>query len=97
GILGESAATPAADFDVRVRAPNAVKVLSTGAELQPRHFRATAVRDIGLALGPFRVQSMVARGLTIKVASISRPRRSDLALAQRALQRLAARYGAYPW
>jgi hypothetical protein len=97
GILGESAATPAADFDVRVRAPNAVKVLSTGAELQRGHFRATAVRDIGVAVGPFRVRSVFTRGLAIKVASITRPRASDLALARRALQRLAQRYGAYPW
>ena len=45
----------------------------------------------------FRVESAVARGLTVKVASIGPPRAADLVLARRALQRLAQRYGPYPW
>jgi Peptidase family M1 domain len=98
-LLAENAATPAADFDLRVQAPSGLRAIATGAELGPGHFRAHTVRDIGLAVGPFRVHSLVDRGVTVRVASTSRFRqaRTALGFARRALRILAERYGRYPW
>jgi hypothetical protein len=99
-ILGESAATPAADFDLRVQAPRGLRVLATGAPLGDGRFRAHAVRDIAVAVGPFRIRSLVDRGVTLRVASIGlTARRADIALvfARHALQALDRRYGRYPW
>jgi hypothetical protein len=99
-ILGESAATPAADFDLRVRAPRGLHILATGAPLGGGRFRAHAVRDLALAVGPFRIRTIVDRGVTLRVGTIGvAPRRADVALAfaRRALGALGHRYGAYPW
>lgn len=95
--LAESAATPAADFDLRVEAPNDLRVVATGVELGRRHFRARAVRDIALAVGPFQVTSAMERGVRVQIASVGAPREISLALVRQALRRLGARYGAYPW
>jgi hypothetical protein len=95
-ILGETAATPAADFDLRVHAPKGYRVLASGAPLGGGHFRARAVRDVAVAVGRFRVQTAHERGVTVRVASIGRAPRL-LGLAQRALRALSDRYGPYPW
>src|SRR6266545_2036267 len=55
-IPGETAATPAADFDLRVHAPRGLRIVATGAELGAGHFRARAVRDVGVAAGRFHVE-----------------------------------------
>src|SRR5262249_56515157 len=52
-ILGETAATPAADFDLHVDAPAGYRILATGAPLGGGRFRARAVRDVALAVGRF--------------------------------------------
>jgi hypothetical protein len=95
-ILGETAATPAADFNLHVHAPPGYRILATGAPLGSGRFHAHAVRDVGLAVGRFRVQEATDRGVTLRVASIgSAPRMLDL--ARKALRELSARYGRYPW
>jgi Peptidase family M1 domain len=95
-ILAETAATPVADFDLRVHTPKGYRVLASGAPLGGGHFRARAVRDVAVAVGRFRVQTATARGVTVRVASIGRaPRLLDI--ARRALRELSDRYGAYPW
>jgi hypothetical protein len=95
-ILGETAATPAADFDLRVHAPAGYRVLATGAPLGGGRFHARAVRDVGLAVGRFHVQAATEHRVTIRVASIgAAPRMLDL--AREALRNLSARYGQYPW
>jgi hypothetical protein len=99
-ILGESAATPAADFDLRVHAPRGLRILATGAPLGGGRFNAHAVRDLALAVGPFRIRTLVDRGVTLRVASIGiTNRRADVALAfaRKALDALGRRYGAYAW
>ena len=99
-ILGESAATPAADFDLRVRAPLGVGVVATGDPLGGGRFQAHAVRDIALAVGPFRMRTLTDRGVQLRVASVGLDaRRADVALAfaRHALETLDDRYGDYPW
>ena len=99
-ILGESAATPAADFDLRVHAPRGARVVATGDPLGGGRFRAHAVRDVALAVGPFRIRTVTDRGIRLRVASIGlTAQRADVALAfaRHALETLADRYGEYPW
>jgi hypothetical protein len=95
-ILGETAATPAADFDLHVHAPPGYRILATGAPLGGGRFHARAVRDVGLAVGRFRVQTATQNGVTVRVASIG-PVPRVLDLARNALRDLSARYGRYPW
>ena len=98
-ILAESAATPAADFDLHVRTPPGLRAVATGAELGDGHFRAHAVRDLALAVGPFGVESAAEGGVTVRVAATQKLRqaRVALALARHALAALASRYGPYAW
>jgi len=99
-ILGESAGTPAADFDLRVHAPRGLRILATGDPLGAARFSARAVRDIALAVGPFRIRSLADRGVTLRVASIGvTSQQADIALAfaRHALRVLDDRYGPYPW
>jgi hypothetical protein len=98
-IPGETAATPAADFDLRVHAPRGLRILATGAELGAGHFRARAVRDIGLAVGRFHVESVTSDGVTLRAAATKNVRQADisLAFARHALHLLSERYGRYPW
>jgi len=95
-ILGETAATPAADFDLHVDAPAGYRILATGAPLGGGRFRARAVRDVALAVGRFDVHTASDHGVTVRVASIGGAP-GMLGLAQDALRKLSARYGRYPW
>jgi hypothetical protein len=98
-ILGESAGTPAADFDLHVHAPRGLRVLATGRDLGGGHFQAQAVRDLALAVGPFRVQSLVADGVKLRIAATTNfaGAKAKLRFARHALRALAERYGPYPW
>ena len=98
-IPGESAATPAADFDLRVRIPRGLRAVASGADLGGGRFRAHAVRDLALAVGPFHVEAVDADGVTVRVAATQHPRQAGVALvfARHALEALMSRYGRYPW
>ena len=96
--LAETAATPAADFDMRVQAPRGLRILASGTEVGRGHFQAHAVRDVAVVVGPFRVIS--AKGkvkLRVAFTGSSRATSTALAIAATALRELSARYGAYPW
>jgi hypothetical protein len=95
-ILAESAATPAADFDLRVHAPTGYRVLATGDPLGNGRFRAHAVRDVAVAVGRFHVQRANEGGVTVRVASAGATA-DILPLARDALRELSARYGPYAW
>jgi hypothetical protein len=93
-ILAESSTSPVADFDVRVRAPHGLAALVS---------EGTAVRDVAVAVGRFRVATAVVRAprpVRVRVA-VARGGRGDpravLAMATSALVRLSRLYGAYPW
>jgi hypothetical protein len=102
-ILAESSTTPAADFEVRIRAPRGVRVLASGDPAGPRLWRAHAVRDVAVAVGGFRVLAGKVRApapVTVRVAvPLSSPLRPEivLRLARTALVRLSRLYGPYPW
>lgn len=101
-ILAESSTSPTADYDVFVTAPRGFRTLVSGDEIAPGHWRAHAVRDIGLASGRFSVVSGVAHAprrvdVHIGVADGAQRGRVILRDAISSLQRLSRRYGAYRW
>jgi Peptidase family M1 domain len=102
-ILGESATTPTADFDVRVRAPRGAVVLASGARGRDGAWHARAVRDFGLTVGRFAVATGTAHGphpVTVHAAvyrSAGITKAAGLRLAKRSVERLSRIYGAYPW
>jgi hypothetical protein len=99
-ILLETSTAPAADFDVRIRAPGGLRVLASGVEVGPGRWHAAGVRDVAVAIGRFRVATTVAHApgsVTVRVAATSGSTSRQLALAKRALEQLSRRYGPYPW
>jgi hypothetical protein len=98
--LAESAATPAADFDVRVAAPRGFDVVATGVRYGGNHFKARSVRDFALAVGHFRMRSAQVGRVTVRVATSNLSHTQAgvlLAFARHALRSLSTRYGPYPW
>jgi len=102
-ILGESAASSAADFDVRVRVPRGLSAIASGVPLGNGRWQARAVRDFALAVGRFRLATGIAHvphrvKVRVAVAAAAEGNgRSFVKLAVRALERLSRRYGAYRW
>ena len=102
-ILGESSTSPTADFEVRVRAPAGSRVLVSGTAAGNGVWRASAVRDVGLAVGRFHLAAGTAhtpRPVTVRVAvppSAAILPAIALRLARSSVERLSRLYGAYPW
>jgi hypothetical protein len=103
-LLAESSTTPTADFDVRVRAPSGTRVVVSGDPLGHGRWHARAVRDVGLAVGRFRVAVTTAHApgpVTIRVAytvpPAFPPQAMRLRSAKISLERLSRLYGPYPW
>jgi hypothetical protein len=103
---GESFYSLAARWDARLRIPARLRAATTGAALSERvrrrarvlHVATARARDFGLAVGPFRVRTTVARG--VRVRAFSRPHARNVAANLRAarrtvdaLSRRLARYG----
>jgi hypothetical protein len=95
--------SPTADFDVRVSVPGRSRVLASGEEVSPGHWRARAVRDFALAIGPFQVTSRMLDAprpvrLTVGVERGSSYSAGDfIAAAADALRFYAKHYGDYSW
>jgi hypothetical protein len=102
-ILAESSTTPASDFDVRVDTPSGMRALVSGTNVGVGHWHASGVRDIGLAVGRFRIVSRIAhapRPVTVQVGVMrlsAVQAGTILRMATRALERLSRLYGPYPW
>jgi hypothetical protein len=99
-ILGESSTAPAADFDITVKVPRGLRAVVTGDSAGAGRWHAEAVREIGLAVGRFRIASTTAHApdpVSIRVATVSGSSARLLTLAKSALERLSRKYGSYPW
>jgi hypothetical protein len=100
----ETWTSPAADFDVLISAPPGSRVLASGDEVAPGHWRARGVRDFAAVVGRFRVASGVAHApAPVKVivgvsagSSAPAPKRF-VARAVHALDAHSGRFGPYPW
>jgi Peptidase family M1 domain len=101
-ILAETSTSPVADFDVRVRVPRGARAFASGTPVAPGRWHATAVRDVAVSAGRFRVVTAIAHAprpvlVQVAVAGNAQMPRDVLALATRTLQELAQRYGPYRW
>jgi hypothetical protein len=102
-IFAEAATSPAADYELAITAPDGYDVLSTGAPGVDGVWRATAVRDVALAVGHFDVVSStesLPAPVAVTVAVDGSIGEDPAAYHERvvaALHDFAGRWGAYPW
>jgi Peptidase family M1 domain len=102
-IDGFWSASPTADFDVRIAAPRALRVLASGEALGDGRWRALGVRDFAVAVGRFHVRQTtirLPRPVRVLVAlerGSSYPIQPFVTETVRALRLYAQRYGGYPW
>jgi hypothetical protein len=95
--------SPTADFDVRIVIPSGLRVLATGSEVRPGHWRAQSVRDFALAVGSFTVRRTTVRlPRPVRVlVGLERgsgyPIQAFVSETTRALRWYAKRYGGYAW
>jgi hypothetical protein len=95
--------SPTADFDVRIVTPRGFRVLATGREVRPGHWRAVSVRDFALAVGSFTVRRTTVRVPKPVSVLVGLERESGYPIeafvseTTRALRWYAQRYGGYPW
>jgi hypothetical protein len=100
----EAWTSPTADFDVRVRAPQGLRVLASGEQLGPDRWRGRRLRDFALALGRFRLGGEIARPpnrvrvvVGVLPGSGAPPPRAFVKRVVAALQSHARHFGPYPW
>jgi hypothetical protein len=102
-IIAESSTTPTADFDVHVHVPPGTRAVVSGDPAGGGVWHARAVRDVAVAVGPFRFLTATARAphpVTVRLAYMTPPPTSPspvLRTAKASLERLSRLYGAYPW
>jgi hypothetical protein len=99
-LPGETSTSPTADFDVSVHVPRGLRVIGSGAQVEPGRWRASVVRDFALAVGRFDIATETADGVRVTVAAPHGMRRllpTYLSATRDALARLSTRYGPYPW
>jgi hypothetical protein len=102
-ILGESSTTPAADFEVRMHVPRGTTALVSGAPAGKGRWRADAVRDVAVAVAPFRIVTAMAHVPDAVQVRVGIPRgtaangRMFARIAVSALERLSRKYGPYRW
>ena len=100
-LAAETWVSPAAEFDVTLRAPAGWTVVATGDRVAPGTWHADLVRDFALAAGRFSSSgSLVLAPRTVLVTAVSRDPQLATAFAHRAgraLAALARLYGPYPW
>jgi hypothetical protein len=102
GLFGEASTAPTADFDWALAVPPGLTVLGTG-EQEGARWRATAVRDVGISVGRFRVVEATAEAPEpVRVVVGVHEGLSEDPAAYRdrvvaALEDFAVRFGWYPW
>ena len=102
-ILGESSTTPAADFEVRMHMPRGTSALVSGVPTGKGRWRADAVRDVAVAVAPFRIVTATAHAPQAVTVRVGVPRGTEAdahtfaRYAVRALERLSRKYGPYRW
>ena len=102
--LAEASTAPTADFDVAIRThPDDLKVLATGVEVKPGHWRARAVRDFAVAAGRFRIaraRASLPDDVDVTVGVLQGVELAPDRLAatiRETLTDLSSLYGPYPW
>jgi Peptidase family M1 domain len=97
----ETWVSPAAAFDVRLHTPPEWTVVATGYPLGDGRWHADEVRDFAVAAGALqRVSTVAFARKPVLVTAVAADVSTAAAFAHRAaraLERLAALYGPYPW
>lgn len=101
-VLAETSTSPTADFDVHVVAPRGTRALVSGTRIGPDRWHAQAVRDVAVAVAPFRITTRVVRlghpvRIIVGTVRASPPARFILRQAIRSLRRYTRTYGPYRW
>ena len=103
GGFAEDSTSPTADFDLTVRVPEGVTALASGVADRPGHWTATAVRDVALSVGRFRLATGTARAphpvaVTVGVQQgMAEPPDAYRDQVVAVLEDFARRFGPYPW
>lgn len=99
-VHGEAATSPVADYDVAITVPDGYDVLGTGVRGDDGHWRASAVRDVGFAVGHFTVADDDVGGVHV-VVGVAAGTGEDPARYLRpiadALDHYRSRLSSYPW
>ena len=99
----EAATAPAADFIMSVSAPEGYTVLASGVPDGRGTWTATAMREVAISAGRFRVATATARAPNSVPVTVGVEEDLDLAAqpfadkAARAIEDFSRRYGPYPW
>jgi hypothetical protein len=112
GLLGETATSEAADYDVTVTAPAAFTVLGNGVVASPRsagtgrrwHFRNPVARDVAVVIGELTTRRSTIAGVPVLVAVSAELAGSAEAVlgpvstnAVQAVGQFVRRFGAFPY
>jgi hypothetical protein len=96
----ESSTSPVADVELQVTAPPGLQVFATGEQTGPGHWRGSAVRDLNIVAGRFRVVEGLAAGVRVTIAvegGVADDPNRYLTGVVRAIDDLSRRFGPYPW
>jgi hypothetical protein len=100
---GETATSPAADFDLTIALPPGLSALATGVPDGHGRWVATAVPDVGVSVGNFVTATAVINvpqpvSITVGVAAgLPESPQTYLAKAERVISSYSQRFGPYPW
>ena len=103
GGFAEDSTSPTADFDLTVTVPEGVTALASGVADRPGHWTATAVRDVALSVGRFRLATGTARApqpVTVTVGVQQGMAESPDTYRDQVvdvLEDFARRFGPYAW
>jgi hypothetical protein len=101
-LLAETSTSPSADFDVHIDVPRGLQAVASGTEVAKSEWRATAVRDVAVAVARFHFVRRIVRlqqPVAVQVAAVG-ARVHSQAIARWAIQALrhySTTYGAYRW
>lgn len=102
-LFAESSVSAPADFTLSVKVPDGLQVLASGVADGPARFTSSAVPDVALSVGRFRLAHGTARSgngvaVTVGVAEgISESPETYLNKVIRSIEQFSQRFGAYPW
>lgn len=102
-LFAESSVSAPADFTLSVKVPDGLQVLASGVADGPSRFTSSAVPDVALSVGRFRLATGTARSgngvaVTVGVAEgINESPETYLNKVIRSIEQFSQRFGAYPW
>ena len=103
GLFAESSVSAPADFAMSVKVPAGLHVMASGVQDTSGRWTSSAVPDVAVSIGRFRLASGTARSgenvaVTVGVAEgINESPQAYLNKVIRSIEQFSQRFGAYPW